>query len=86
MSIIDNLINDFIDEHKVLPNALLVKHSTVVSEDFHHAIDNVQNGARGYISLTGRHEVNSKLLREEVVHPVHVLHQAESVLSKSVDR
>ena len=39
--IVDHLVDDLIYQHKVLANALLIEDSTVVTEDLHHAVDDV---------------------------------------------
>ena len=79
MPIVDNLVNDLVNKHEVLSNGLFVEHAAVVSEDLHHAIDNVQDGRRGHISLACRHKVYSKLLREEVVDTIDVLKQKQKL-------
>ena len=73
MSIIDHLVNDLVDENKVLPDALFVEDTTVITEDLHHAVNDIQDGRRSHVSFSRRHEVDSKLFREEVVHAVNVL-------------
>jgi hypothetical protein len=43
MSIINNFVNDFINEHKVFSNGFFIQHSAVVSENFHHSVDDVHD-------------------------------------------
>ena len=73
MPIVNDLINDFINENKVLANALLVEDTTVVAEYLHHPINDVQDGGWRHIILACRHKVDSKLLCKEIVHTVYVL-------------
>ena len=73
MSVVDHLVDDLVDEHKVLADALLIEHATVVTEDLHHAIDDVQDGAWSNICLTCCNKVDAKLLCKEVIDTVHVL-------------
>ena len=73
VSIVDHLVNDFVNEHKVLADGLFVEDAAVVAEDLHHAVDDVHNGGRRHVRLARRHEVDAKLFREEVVHAVDVL-------------
>ena len=46
VAIVNDLINNFIDQHEILPNAFLVKHSAVVSEHFHHSVQDVHHIGR----------------------------------------
>ncbi len=73
MAIVYDLVNDFINENKVLANALLVEDAAVVAEYLHHPINNVEDGGWRHIILARRHEIDSKLLCKEIVHTVHVL-------------
>ena len=73
MAIIDHLIDDLVDEYEVFANTLLVKDAAVVTEDLHHAVDDVHDGAGSCIGLAGRHKVDAELLGEEVVHSIDVL-------------
>jgi hypothetical protein len=43
MSVVYHFINDLVDEHKVFADALFVEHSTVVSKDLHHSVDDVHD-------------------------------------------
>ena len=74
MSIINNLIDDLVDEHEVFADALLVKHAAVITKDFHHSIKNIEDSTRLHIVLGGRNEEDAKLLGEEVVHAINILH------------
>ncbi len=73
MAIVYDLVNDFVNENKVLADALLVEDATVVAEYLHHSINDVQDGGWGHIVLARRHKVDSKLLCKEIVHTVYVL-------------
>ena len=86
MSVVDHLVDDFVDEHKVLADALLIEHATVVTEDLHHAIDDVQDGAWSNICLTCCNKVDAKLLCKEVIDTVHVLNNHTNWVSKALDR
>ena len=73
VSIIDHLVNDLVDENKILPDALFVEHATVISEDLHHAVDDIKDRRWGNISFARCHEVDSKFLSEKVVDAINVL-------------
>ena len=73
MTVVDHLVDDLVDEHEVLADALLVEHAAVVAEDLHHPVDDVHDGAGSSIGLARCYEVDAKLLREEVVDAVDVL-------------
>ena len=75
MSIVDNFIDNLVNQYKILPDALLVEDAAVVSEDFHHAIDDVEDGGGGHIGLARCHKVYAELLGEEIVHSVHILNK-----------
>jgi len=81
MSIIDNFVNDFVNQDKIFPDALLVEDAAVVSEDLHHAIDDVEDSGGGHVGLTCCHEVYAKLLGEKIVHSVHILNKNQLVNS-----
>ena len=73
MPVVYDLIDDLVDEHEVLPYALLVEHAAVVPEHLHHAVDDVHHEGRRDVVLRGGHEVDPKFLREEVVQSLDVL-------------
>ena len=73
MAVVNNLVYDFVNQHKVLSDTLLIEHSAVVTENFHHAINDVEDSGRSHVGLARSHEVNSKFLREEIVHAIHML-------------
>lgn len=73
MSIVYDLVYDFVDKHKVLANAFLIKHSAEVSEYLHHAIEDVHHIRWRYILLGSRYEVDAELFRVKVVDSVHIL-------------
>ena len=74
MAIINHFINDLIDEHKILPDTLLIKNTTVVSENLHHSVKNIQYV--GWLNIVSRrgYKIDSKLLREKVIYPINILH------------
>ena len=73
VAVINHLIDDLVNQHKVLPNALFVQHSTVVSEDLHHSVQDIEHITGLDVVTRGGHKVNSKLLREEVVDSIDIL-------------
>lgn len=73
VSIVNDLVDDFIDEYEVLADALLVEHATVISKDFHHAINDVHDERRRHVVLGRGHEVDAELLGEEIVEAMDVL-------------
>lgn len=73
MAIVDYFVDDLVNEHKVAPNALLVENAAVVSKNFHHSVDNVHYGRRLHVVLRSGHEIDPKLLGEEVVNSIDVL-------------
>ena len=73
VAVVDHLVDDLVDEHKVLANAFFVEHAAIVPEDLHHPVNNVENGGRCHVCLACCHEVDSELLREEIVDSIDVL-------------
>jgi hypothetical protein len=73
MSIVNNLIDDFINQHEILPNAFFIKHSTVVSEYFHHAVNDIHHKAWTNVVFCCRNEVNSKLFGKEEIYAIDCL-------------
>jgi len=73
MPIINHLVNDLIDQHEVFTNTLFVEHPTVVSENFHHSVQDVENRRRLNVVLGRCHEVDAEFLGEEVVDAVNIL-------------
>lgn len=73
MSIIDNFINNLIYQYEVLSNAFLVEDSTVISEHFHHPIENVHHERWRDVVFSSRHEVNSELLSVEEIYTLYIL-------------
>jgi dihydrofolate reductase len=77
MSIVNNLINDLINEHKILSDCLFVEYSAIISEHFHHSVDNIHDKARRNIVLGGGHKVYAELLGEEVVQSLNILQNSK---------
>jgi hypothetical protein len=73
MAIVNDLIDDFIYQHKILPNSFFIYDSTVVSEHFHHSVDDIMHKTWGYVVLGGGDKVNSKFLGEHVIQAIDVL-------------
>ena len=73
VSVIDHFVNDLVDKHKVLSNALLVEYTTVVTENLHHSVDDIENGGWRDICLASCHEVDSEFLGEEIIDTIHML-------------
>ena len=72
MPVINDLIDDLIDEHKILPDTLLIEDAAEVTEDLHHPVQDVHDIGGRDIVLGSCHKEYSKLLRVEVANPVHV--------------
>lgn len=72
MTIVDNLVYNLVNEHKVFADALFVEDAAVVAENLHHTVYDVQNGRWGHVSLACCHKVDSKLLSEEVVDSINM--------------
>ena len=74
MAIINHFINDLINEYEILPDTLFIKNATVVSENLHHSVKNIQYV--GWLNIVSRrgYKIDSKLLREEVIYPINILH------------
>lgn len=73
MTIVYNLVDDFINEHEVLADALLVEHAAIITEHFHHAVDDVHDERGRHVVLGRGHKVDAELLREEIVQAMDVL-------------
>ena len=80
MAIVNNLINDLVDEHEILPNALFIQDAAIVPENLHHTVDDIQDGGWSDVCLACRHEVNAELLREEIVNSIHMLNIYKRVI------
>ena len=72
MSIVDDLINDLINQHEILPDAFLVKNTAKVAEDFHHSVQDIHDIGGLDIVLGCCHKVYSKFLSVEVIYTIHV--------------
>lgn len=74
MAIINHFINDLINEYEILPDTLFIKNATVVSENLHHSVKNIQYV--GWLNIVSRrgYKIDSKLLREKVIYPINILH------------
>ena len=77
MPVVNNLVNDLIDQHEIFPNGLFVKDSAVIPKDFHHSVDDVHHKTWRNIVFGGRNEVDSKLLREEIVEALNILQNSK---------
>lgn len=73
MSIIYNLIDYLIDEHKIFTNGFLVQYSAIVSENFHHTINDVHNEAGRNVIFSSCHKINTKFLGKEVIQTLDIL-------------
>ncbi len=85
MSIVNNFINDLVDEYEILSNTFLIQDSTVISEDFHHSVENVHHKRGGHIELCGCDEEDAKLLRVEIVDALYILSssdKSEDIITK----
>ena len=43
MSIVNDLIDNFIDQHEILSNALLIEDTAEVTKDLHHSVQDVHH-------------------------------------------
>ena len=73
MSIVNHLVNDFVDEDKILADGLFVKHATVVTEHLHHAVNDVHDKTGRHVVLRRRYKEDAELLGEKVIQPVDIL-------------
>ena len=77
MPVVNNFINDLIDQHEVFPNGLFVADSTVISENFHHSVDDIHDKTWRNIVFGRGDEVYSKLFREEIVEALDILQNSK---------
>lgn len=70
MAVVNHLVYDFVDHHKVLPNCLLVYDAAVVSEYLEHAVDDIEDTRRWCVVFCGGHEEDAEFFGEEVVHAI----------------
>ena len=77
MPVVNNLVNDLIDQHKVFSNGLFVEDSAVISEHFHHSVDNIHHETWRNVVFGSRNEVDSKLFREEIVEALDILQNSK---------
>ena len=75
--VVNNLVNDFINEHKVFPNGFFIENSAVIPKYFHHSINNVHHETWGNVVLCGGYEVDSELLREEIIEALNILQNSK---------
>ena len=61
MAVINYLVDYFVDKHKVLAYGFLIKHAAVVSEDLHHAVDDVVDHGRAHVMFRRRNEIDTEL-------------------------
>ena len=73
MTIVNDLVYNFIDQHKVFAYALFIEDTTVVSEDLHHAVNYVEHAGRLHVVFASSNKVDTKLLGEEVVDAIDIL-------------
>ena len=74
MAIINHFIDDLINENKIFSDTLFIENATVIPENLHHSVKNIQYV--GWLNIVSRrgHKIDSKLLCEEVVYPIDILH------------
>jgi len=66
-------VYDFVNEHKILSDRLLVQHAAVVADHLHQTVDYVNNGPRRRVLLSGSNKIDTKLLGKEVANTVNDL-------------
>ena len=74
VSIINDFIDYFVNEHKVFPYRLFVEDAAIVAKNFHHSVNYVEDDRWGHVVLRCRYKVNAKFLREKVIDAVYVLY------------
>ena len=73
MAIVNQLVNNLINHHEVAANRFFRYDAAVITEDLHHAIENlVHHGGRDVV-FSCSNEVNAKFLREKVIDAVNML-------------
>lgn len=72
MAIVDHLVNNFVNQHKVFTDCFFIQDTTVVSKDLHHAVYQVNDCSRLDIVLTSCNKENSELLGKEVVNSINI--------------
>lgn len=77
MPVVNNLINDFIDQHEVFPNCFLVEDSAVISENFHHSVDDIHHKTWRNIIFGRGDKVDSKLFCEKIVEALDILQNSK---------
>ena len=73
MSVVNNLVYYFIDQHEIFPNTLFVEHATVISEHLHHSVQDVKHTGRLHVVFRSGDEVDTKLLCKEVIDAFDIL-------------
>ena len=81
MTIVNHLVNDLVDQNKVLANTLLVKHSAVVPEHLHHSVEDIEDSRWLDVVFGGRNEVDAEFFGEEVIDSVNILKKRGNKLS-----
>lgn len=77
MPIVNNLINNLINEDEVFPDGFLIEGAAVVSENFHHPVDDVHHETWGHVVLGSGHEVDAELFREKIVEALDILQNSK---------
>lgn len=80
MAVIYYLINDLIDKRKVFPNRLFTKDSTIISEHFHHAVNDIENERGRDVVLGGCNEEYAELFSLEKVNTLYCLLSSSDTL------
>jgi hypothetical protein len=75
VSIVDDLINDLVNQHKILPDRLLIQYSTEVSEYLHHPVEDIQDIGGRNVVFSSRYEEYSKFLGIEIVDSINILYK-----------
>lgn len=73
MSIVNNFIDKLINQHEVLPDALFIENSAIISKYFHHSIKNIHDIGRRDIMLCGGNKIYTKFLGIKETDSLHIL-------------
>jgi hypothetical protein len=73
MSIVDDLVYYLVDQYKVLPDALLIQHSAIVSEHLHHPVQYVHHERGRDVVLGSCDEEYAELLSVKEIDSLHIL-------------
>lgn len=73
MAIVNSFVYDFVNEHKVLADRLLIQHAAIVADHLHQTVNYVNNWPSSGVLLSGSNKIDAELLGEKITNTVNYL-------------